>query len=128
MAGNATVDRLVQERVGPRTSPPSPQGGRVVLMVTFHVRPSHHYMWHGTWKDIARLAAAEPACAGCRLLADSRNPTRRVMISEWDSHSALARFWRSAAAHLLEDALGYAHGPSEIHICEPLTDEPIDLS
>jgi heme-degrading monooxygenase HmoA len=98
------------------------------MMVTFHLTPSHHYVWHRTWREVARMAAAQPACSGCRLLADSRDPTRRVMITEWDSRSALARFWRSASTHLLEDALGYAHSPSEIRICEPLTDEPVDAS
>jgi len=118
MLTNATVQRPDELRKDARSSPQ--RGDRVAVLMTFHLTPDHDRVWQQTWKELAEIAAAEMGCRDFRLMTDSRDPSRRFMVGEWESHSALAAFWRSGAAHWLEDALGYAHSPTEVTICEPV--------
>lgn len=103
----------------------------ITVVITYQAQPGRAEVTRGELASlIETVVSAEPDCRGIRLLQDSADPDRLLLIEQWTSGAAFTGP-HMTTAHLqafMQRAPGFLAGPPEIRFWRELAAVPSGVS
>jgi quinol monooxygenase YgiN len=96
----------------------------VTVVASFELMPDRHQVWRDVWRALGKIARGTKACRCFRLLRDSADDTRCMVVSEWEDLAAFNQFVRRSNLLWIERAVPYASRPTSFAFMHDIPDDP----